>query len=77
MPQLNNCMENDTQLTISDLHLLKQIIEISSTRGCWQASELAAVGEVYNKLNAFLMQGSSNDDKPEPQPEVTQGEENA
>lgn len=42
------------QLTITDLQLLGQIIDLASRRGAFQAPELAQVGAAYNKLAAFL-----------------------
>jgi hypothetical protein len=45
-------MENN--ITIADLNLLKNIIDLASTRGAFQASEMKQVGEVYEKLVAFL-----------------------
>jgi hypothetical protein len=46
-------MEN-TQITVADLNLLKNIIDLASTRGAFHASEMREVGEVYEKLVAFL-----------------------
>ena len=40
--------------TIADLGLLKNIIDLASTRGAFRAAEMQEVGEVYNKLTAFL-----------------------
>lgn len=45
-------MENN--ITIADLGLLKNIIDLAATRGAFQASEMRQVGEVYDKLSAFL-----------------------
>jgi hypothetical protein len=45
-------MENN--ITVTDLNLLKNIIDLAATRGAFQASEMKEVGEVYNKLAAFL-----------------------
>jgi hypothetical protein len=45
-------MENN--ITIADLNLLKNIIDLASTRGAFRASEMKQIGEVYDKLNAFL-----------------------
>jgi uncharacterized protein YdbL (DUF1318 family) len=45
-------MENN--ITIADLNLLKNIIDLASRRGAFQASEMKQIGEVYDKLNAFL-----------------------
>ena len=46
-------MENK-EITIADLGLLKNIIDLASTRGAFRAAEMQEVGEVYNKLTAFL-----------------------
>ena len=46
-------MENK-EITIADLNLLKDIIDLASTRGAFRAAEMKDVGEVYNKLTSFL-----------------------
>ena len=46
-------MENK-DITIADLGLLKNIIDLASTRGAFRAAEMKEVGEVYDKLTAFL-----------------------
>jgi hypothetical protein len=45
-------MENN--ITIADLNLLKNIIDLASTRGAFRAGEMKQIGEVYEKLAAFL-----------------------
>ena len=45
-------MENN--ITVADLDLLKNIIDLAATRGAFQASEMKQVGEVYEKLATFL-----------------------
>lgn len=45
-------MENN--ITIADLNLLKNIIDLASTRGAFRAGEMKEIGEVYNKLAVFL-----------------------
>lgn len=47
-------MEN--QITVTDLALLKSLVEVASTRGAFKADELSTVGQVYDKLNLFLQQ---------------------
>ncbi len=42
------------ELSVSDLHSLRAIIDLASTRGAFKAGELAAVGLAYNKLSGFL-----------------------
>jgi hypothetical protein len=41
-------------LTLQDLVLVAQIIQLTSTRGTFRAEELEQVGGLYNKLIAFL-----------------------
>jgi hypothetical protein len=49
-------MENTTenQITIVDLDLLRNIINLAVTRGAFNALEAKQVGEVYEKLTNFL-----------------------
>jgi hypothetical protein len=49
---LNIYMENN--ITVADLNLLKNIIDLASTRGAFRAGEMKEIGEVYNKLSQFL-----------------------
>jgi hypothetical protein len=46
-------MQN-AQLTIADLASLKQLIDAACTRGTFRASEMKSVGDIYDKLSAFL-----------------------
>ena len=41
-------------LSIGDLKGLASIIDVASTRGAFKANEMAGVGFLYNKLQAFL-----------------------
>jgi hypothetical protein len=41
-------------LTVNDLQALRTIIDVASQRGTFKAGELASVGQVYNRLDAFL-----------------------
>lgn len=42
------------ELTVQDLQNLKSIIDVASQRGSFKPNEMATVGGVYNKLEAFL-----------------------
>lgn len=44
----------ETNITVTDLDAIRNIINIAAKRGAFEASEMAAVGAVYNKLNNFL-----------------------
>lgn len=41
-------------LSVSDIRLVRNIIEVSSTRGAFKANELKTVGEVFEKVDAFV-----------------------
>ena len=48
--------ENDPNaLSIGDLRGLQSIIDVASARGSFRANEMATVGAMYNKLQAFLV----------------------
>jgi hypothetical protein len=46
--------QSSPDLNINDLMAVRSIVEVASQRGAFKASELEAVGKVYNKLNNFL-----------------------
>lgn len=43
------------ELTITDLVNLRTIIDVAVKRGTFGASEVAGVGTVFNKLDAFIV----------------------
>ena len=45
---------NPNELNIQDLVLARAVIELATERGTFKANELASVGALYNKLDAFL-----------------------
>ena len=55
-------------LSIGDLKNLSTILDVASTRGAFKANEMAGVGFLYNKLQAFLAKVA-----PEQKPEGTAG----
>jgi len=42
------------QITISDLIIIKDLINLACTRGAFRGDEMTSVGEVYDKLTGFL-----------------------
>lgn len=42
------------ELTVQDLNAMKSIIDVASQRGAFKPNEMATIGQVYNKLEAFL-----------------------
>ena len=59
IPEKEPEVTNQDDLNINDLNALRQIIEVTNSRGSFKASEMEAVGRVYNKLARFLDQASS------------------
>ena len=50
-------MENNTtppQITINDLAVLKELVDLACSRGAFRANEMTSVGEIYDKLTVFL-----------------------
>ena len=41
-------------LSIGDLRNIATVLDVASTRGAFRANEMATVGQIYNKLQAFL-----------------------
>ena len=41
-------------ISLNDLQLLAQIVDLASQRGAFRGSELTQVGSIFDKLNAFL-----------------------
>ena len=44
----------DSNITVSDLDAIKSIIDLAARRGAFHAGEMADIGAIYNKLEAFL-----------------------
>jgi len=47
-------MNNNANINIDDLNEIRNIIDLATTRGAFQASELSRVGNIYDRLTAFL-----------------------
>lgn len=63
-------------LTINDLQLLAQIVDLASQRGAFRAAELEQVGAAYTKVTGFLKYVASVQEKSaEAAPEETVSEE--
>jgi hypothetical protein len=58
-----------TNLAISDIASLLQIVEVVSQRGAFRAEELSSVGALYDKVKAFIV---ANTPAEQPTGEVNQ-----
>ena len=53
-PQGQTPTPDVTDLTVTDLGALRQIIDVATSRGAFKAGEMTQVGPVYDKLDKFL-----------------------
>ena len=63
--KVNEMSENTTEdqaqegsvpesISLQDLQVLLQIVDLASSRGAFRGAELTQVGAIFDKLNAFL-----------------------
>jgi hypothetical protein len=52
--QTEQAQQPGQSLSLQDLIVVAQIIQLSSARGAFRAEELQQIGTLYNKLVAFL-----------------------
>ena len=80
-PAVEESATEEVTITIQDIGICKQAIEVAATRGAFKAEEMAIVGDTYNKVSAWLnqMQPAVDDDAESTDSEETssdQGETN-
>jgi len=46
--------EISTDLTLSDLKIINNLIDVVATKGIIRASDYTVIGNVYDKINAIL-----------------------
>ncbi len=46
----------DTSISLNDLQVLANIVDLATQRGAFRGNELSQVGAVFDKLSAFLAQ---------------------
>jgi hypothetical protein len=46
--------QNDSGITIQDIALIAQIMDLATSRGAFRGTELSQVGAVFDKVNALL-----------------------
>ena len=44
----------ETSITLNDLVMLRNIVNVASKRGAFSAEEFSDIGAVYNKIDSFL-----------------------
>ena len=58
----------ENSITINDLVMLRNIVNVASRRGAFSAEEFSDIGVVYNKIDTFL---KANLKKPEGEEETS------
>ena len=46
----------DTSISLNDLQVLSNIVDLATQRGAFRGNELSQVGQVFDKLSTFLAQ---------------------
>ena len=62
--------EQTPQIGVTDLEAVVQIIDACSQRGAFKGDELASVGNVRNRINAFVQANKPVETTDESQPEL-------
>ena len=55
--------EQQVTITLGDMSTVLQLIDVVSTRGGFQGNELAGVGMLRNKIEAYLRQNAPQQDE--------------
>jgi len=55
-PAVEESATEEVTITLQDVAICKQAIEVAATRGAFKAEEMAIVGATYNKVSAWLNQ---------------------
>jgi len=51
---VDNQTTKDSGITVQDISMVVQIMDLASSRGAFRGAELTQVGAVFDKLNGFL-----------------------
>jgi len=62
--------EEKVSINLNDISTVLQLIDVVSTRGGFQGQELAGVGMLRNKLEAYLRQNSPQQQGPDGDTEI-------
>jgi len=65
----------DNSITLNDLVLLRNIVNVASKRGAFSAEEFSDIGAVYNKIDSFLKMNLKKKEKTEEEDEAKSSSE--
>lgn len=66
--------QTNPELNLNDLLAMRNLIDVVTKRGAFQANELSSVGVLYDKLNAFLEASQKQQEEQQAAAEPAQGE---
>ena len=55
-PEVEATAPEDNSISLNDLQVLANIVDLATQRGAFRGNELSQVGAVFDKLSAFLAQ---------------------
>ena len=64
----------ENSITLNDLVLLRNIVNVASKRGAFSAEEFSDIGAVYNKIDTFLKMNLKKMEEPEEEKSSTENE---
>lgn len=64
----------ENSITLNDLVLLRNIVNVASKRGAFSAEEFVDIGTVYNKVDNFLKMNLKKMEEPEETGDTTSTE---
>ena len=64
--------QTELALSLNDLKLCLQIIDICSTRGPFKAEEFQAIGAIHTKLKTFIDRATAASSTSQAEPESTE-----
>lgn len=64
----------ENSITLNDLVLLRNIVNVASKRGAFSAEEFSDIGAVYNKIDTFLKMNLKKMEEPEEDKQSSESE---
>jgi len=66
--------EQNVQITMNDLMIMRAVIDASTQAGIFKAADLSAVGSVFDKVNGIVNDFIAKNPPPQPEGEAAAAE---